>query len=96
VVPEPTAKLASAASSAAASAAASALPSGITAPLESINSTNQGGLVAILTAFALSLVLISFPIRVYVRSKLSTYKADDYAFVCATVTFPTSSKKGLH
>jgi len=29
--------------------------------------------------------LVSFPIRVYVRSKLSTYKADDYAFLCATI-----------
>jgi hypothetical protein len=76
----------SAAASAAASAAPSALPSGITAPLEAISSTDQGGLVAILSAFALSLVLVSFPIRVYVRSKLSTYKADDYAFLAATVT----------
>ncbi|PMD36735.1 hypothetical protein L207DRAFT_532336 [Hyaloscypha variabilis F] len=82
--------VASAVSSAAASAAAStaastALPSGITAPLESISSTDVGGLVAILSAFALSLVLVSFPIRVYVRSKFSAYKSDDYAFVLATV-----------
>jgi hypothetical protein len=69
-----------------AAAAASALPSGVTAPLEAITDTDQGGLIAILSAFALSLVCVSFPIRIYVRSKLSTYKSDDWAFLAATVS----------
>src|ERR1700735_2378617 len=59
---------------------------GITAPLEVISDTDQGGLIAILTAFSLSLVLIiSLPIRTYVRSTMSTYRLDDYAFLVASV-----------
>lgn len=62
--------------------------SGLTAPLEIVSDTDQGGLVAILTAFSLSLVLvISLPIRTYVRSTMSTYKVDDYAFLAAAVQF---------
>jgi len=67
------------------SALPSGLPDGISAPLETISSTDQGGLVAILAAFALCLVLVSFPIRTYVRSKVGTYKMDDYAFVGSSV-----------
>jgi hypothetical protein len=60
--------------------------SDVSGPLEIISDTDQGGLVAILTAFSLSLVLIiSLPIRTYVRSTMSTYKLDDYAFLGATV-----------
>jgi len=60
--------------------------SDISGPLEIISDTDQGGLVAILTAFSLSLVLIiSLPIRTYVRSTMSTYKLDDYAFLAAAV-----------
>jgi hypothetical protein len=66
-------------------ASSSGLPAGVSAPLETISDTDQGGLIAILAAFALSLVLVSFPIRVYVRSKLGRYKMDDYAFVGASV-----------
>ncbi len=62
--------------------------SDITAPMEIISDTDQGGLVAIVAAFSLSLVLIiSLPIRTYVRSTMSTYKLDDYAFLGATVRF---------
>ena len=58
----------------------------ISTPLEVISDTDQGGLVAILAAFSLSLVLIiSLPIRTYVRSTMSTYKLDDYAFLVASV-----------
>jgi hypothetical protein len=58
----------------------------VSAPLEVISDTDQGGLVAILAAFSLSLVLIiSLPIRTYVRSTMSTYKLDDYAFLGAAV-----------
>jgi hypothetical protein len=78
--------MSSAATSTAAAAISSALPSGITAPLEAITDTDQGGLIAILSAFALSLVCVSFPIRIYVRSKLSTYKSDDWAFLAAAVS----------
>lgn len=59
---------------------------GVTGPLEVISDTDQGGLVAILAAFSLSLVLIiSLPIRTYVRSTMSTYRLDDYAFLTASV-----------
>lgn len=57
----------------------------VSAPLEVISDTDQGGLVAILAAFSLSLVLVSLPIRTYVRSKMSTYRMDDWAFLCACV-----------
>jgi hypothetical protein len=66
--------------------------SDISGPLEIITNTDQGGLVAILTAFSLSLVLIiSLPIRTYVRSTMSTYKLDDYTFLGAAVWL-----RGLH
>lgn len=59
---------------------------GTTLPLEVISATDQGGLIAILTAFSLGLVLIiSLPIRTYIRSTMSTYKLDDYAFLGASV-----------
>jgi hypothetical protein len=32
-------------------------------------------------------LIISLPIRTYVRSTMSTYKLDDYAFLGATVRF---------
>lgn len=67
------------------SASPSGLPTGVTAPLEIISETDQGGLVAILAAFALTLVLVSFLIRTYVRSKIGRYSMDDYAFVGASV-----------
>jgi len=58
----------------------------LTPPLEVISATDQGGLITILAAFSLSLVLIiSLPIRTYVRSTMSTYKLDDYAFLAASV-----------
>lgn len=67
------------------SSAPTGLPAGITPPLAEINGSDQAGLVAILAAFALGLVVVSFPIRTYVRSKLGAYKPDDYAFILAAV-----------
>lgn len=62
-------------------------------PWEAFNSTDQGGLIAILTAFALSLPLLSLPIRVYIRRRTSSaYQADDYAFLVATVPFNISTR----
>jgi hypothetical protein len=72
--------------SVAAAASSTGLPAGISKPLENITDTDKGGLIAILAAFALTLVLVSFPIRTYVRSKIGTYKMDDYAFIGATVS----------
>ena len=68
-----------------ASPAASTLPSGITPPLSLISAIDQGGLIAIITAFSIALILISFPIRAYVRSKTGTWKNDDYMFIGAAV-----------
>jgi hypothetical protein len=67
------------------SASPTGFDAGVSAPLETITNNDLGGLVAILGAFALSLVLLSFPIRTYVRSKIGTYNMDDYAFVGASV-----------
>jgi hypothetical protein len=75
----------SSAASSTLAASPTGLPDGISAPLETISDSDKGGLVAILAAFALSLVLVSFPIRTYVRSKIGKYKMDDYAFVGASV-----------
>ena len=66
-------------------ASSTSIPNGVSAPLESISDSDKGGLIAILAAFALSLVLVSFPIRTYVRSKIGKYKMDDYAFLGASV-----------
>ena len=71
--------------SAASAASSSGLPDGISAPLEAITSSDQGGLIAILGAFALGLVLVSIPIRTYARSKVGPYKMDDYAFIVSSV-----------
>jgi hypothetical protein len=59
----------------------------VTAPLEVISDTDQGGLVAILAAFSLGLILVSLPVRTYARTKMSTYRVDDWAFLCACVRF---------
>jgi len=67
-------------------AMAAALPSGIRAPMRPITDEDQGGLIAILAGFAISLVLISFPIRAYVRSKTGSWKIDDFMFISATVS----------
>jgi hypothetical protein len=67
------------------SSASSALPSGISAPPETITDSDKGALIAILAGFSLSLVLVSIPIRTYARSKIGRYKADDYAFLAASV-----------
>jgi hypothetical protein len=65
----------------------SALPSGITVPQEIINATDQGGLVAMPGASSLGLVFVSFSMRTYVRSKLSTYRVDEFAFLGAFVRY---------
>jgi hypothetical protein len=70
---------------AATSAAPSALPSGVSTPLEHISSHDQGGLVAVITAFAWSFVLVAFSIRIYVRKKTGPWKRDDNALTAATV-----------
>jgi hypothetical protein len=67
----------------------------VTAPLEVISDTDQGGLVAILAAFSLSLVLVSLPVRTYARTKMSTYRVDDWAFLCACVRFHDIFRKSM-
>jgi hypothetical protein len=67
----------------------------VTAPWEVISDTDQGGLVSILAAFSLGLVLVAIPIRTYARSKLRTYRLDDYAFLAACVRFHEVHETGF-
>lgn len=68
-----------------ATATSTGLPEGITKPPASINSQDQSGLIAILTAFSLGLVLLSIATRIYVRHELRLYRIDDFTFFVATV-----------
>lgn len=63
----------------------SALPSGVSQPLEVISSGNLGGAIAIVTALALTLVLLLFPIQVYTRVRTSSNNINDYVFTAALV-----------
>ncbi|KAF2204122.1 hypothetical protein GQ43DRAFT_205709 [Delitschia confertaspora ATCC 74209] len=74
-------------SSVSAVSATGILPPGITAPYAAINATDQGGLIAILTAFALGLVLLSISIRIYARHNLSAYRVDDFTFFAASIFY---------
>jgi hypothetical protein len=40
-----------------------------------------------MAAFSISLVVISFPIRVFVRSKVETYRPDDWAWLIVIVRY---------
>ncbi|CAI6335550.1 unnamed protein product [Periconia digitata] len=61
------------------------LPEGVSKPLLSINSQDQSGLIAILTAFALGLVLLSVAARLYARHEFRLFRIDDYLFIAATI-----------
>ncbi|KAF2470505.1 uncharacterized protein BDR25DRAFT_262441 [Lindgomyces ingoldianus] len=61
------------------------LPPGISKPLAGISSTDQSGLIAILTGFALGLVLLSIAVRIFVRRGLGVYRVDDYTFFAASI-----------
>jgi hypothetical protein len=65
----------------------STLPDGVSEPLEIISDNDQRGLVVVLAACALSLVLVSVPIRIYARNKTGELKMDDWTFLCASVSF---------
>ncbi|PVI01607.1 hypothetical protein DM02DRAFT_341538 [Periconia macrospinosa] len=60
------------------------LPEGISKPLAGINAQDQSGLIAILTAFALGLVLLSIGTRIYARHEFRLYRIDDFTFFAAT------------
>jgi len=64
------------------------LQEGITKPLASINSRDQSGLIAILSAFSLGLVLLSIATRIHARHQFRLYRIDDYTFFAATVRMP--------
>jgi hypothetical protein len=72
-------------SSGASSSMPTGFPAGVTVPWLEITYNNQTGLIVIMAAFSISLVVISFPIRVFVRSKVETYRPDDWAWLIATV-----------
>lgn len=59
------------------------------APLATIDKDDQGGLIAILTAFSLTLVLMSVGIRFYAKKEWRAYKSDDFAFFAAVVSVAT-------
>lgn len=54
--------------------------------LSEVLEVNQRDLVAVLTAFALSLALISFPIRLYVKGTLARIGGDDGFYFGALVS----------
>jgi hypothetical protein len=51
--------------------------------------SDSSSLVAVLTAFASSLFLISLPIRVYVKGRTNRYGLDDAFYFCAVVSVIT-------
>lgn len=55
-------------------------------PLGVISSSNQSGLILILTALSLSFIVVSFVIRVYIRVPTRLWKWDDNSFTAATVS----------
>lgn len=58
---------------------------GISPPLAGITTTDQSGLIAIVTALALSFALISFLIRLYVRFKNGPIQQDDGVLTVSVV-----------
>jgi len=70
------------------------LPEGISGPLAGINSQDQSGLIAILTAFSLGLVLLSIATRIYARREFRSYRVDDYTFFAASVRIPFAHVTG--
>ena len=85
-----TALASAAASTAAASTAAatSAVPTwdpGVTAPYQVATDEDQRGFLTVMTATALSFVLIGFIIRSYVRITVGGFKPDDWILTTASV-----------
>jgi hypothetical protein len=74
-------------SSSSSAPSATATP-GINAPLAFISKDNQGGLIAVITALALTFVLVSFFIRGYIRYSSGPWKQDDHIFTAVTVSLP--------
>lgn len=54
-------------------------------PLTEISETNQTGIIAILTGFTLSLLLLSILVRLYVRRNAGRQSCDDWAFYLSVV-----------
>ena len=86
--------MSSAAVSAAATAAAtiaaaeSAVPTwdaGVTAPYEVSTEDDQRGFLTVMTATALSFVLVGFIIRTYVRFTVGGFKTDDWILTTASI-----------
>lgn len=55
------------------------------APLTAVSPTDQSGIIAILTSFSLSLVLLSTGVRVYAKRYAGVFRSDDLAFYAAVV-----------
>jgi hypothetical protein len=68
------------------------MSSDVQPPLSFISKQDQGGLVAVITALALTFVLVSFFIRVYIRYSHGPWKPDDYIFTAVTVSMPQMTK----
>jgi hypothetical protein len=67
------------------------------APLGVISSTDQSGLILILTALSLCFVLVSFAIRLYIRVPQKLWKWDDNVLTAATVllTCPLQDRQSI-
>jgi hypothetical protein len=72
--------------SASSSAPSATATPGVNAPLASITKENEGGLIAVITALALTFVLVSFIIRAYIRHSKGPWKRDDHVFTAVTVS----------
>src|SRR5437764_8104902 len=64
------------------------MSSDVQPPLSFISKADHAGLVAVITALALSFVLVSFLIRVYIRYSTGPWKPDDHIFTAVTVSLP--------
>lgn len=68
---------------------ATSLPEGVSLPPELISSEDQSGVIAIITGFALGLVLLSACIKLYARKYFRNFRHDDIAFSLAIVRSKT-------
>ncbi|RDW88000.1 hypothetical protein BP6252_00032 [Coleophoma cylindrospora] len=68
-----------------ASASSIVYSSGVSSPLEIDDSTHYGALIAISATVGLCLILVSLPIRIWVRLGSLFYKSDDYSFLASSL-----------
>lgn len=58
---------------------------GVSPPSLVVTSTDKSGLIVVMTALAMSFIVVAFLIRLYVRMSVSGYRLDDFVLTLATV-----------